>query len=474
MRSKRTYPQTQNFLLSVVFLGDALVSYLGLTLGYLIRVKSPIRKIGIEPVTLNFENYQPVLLLGTIFLIVTYCAIKLYDSKLLLRPHRAATVILRGTFYWFMAFLGFSLAFRFEPAISRIFAALSSITCVSAMITWRYVFYYGISKSSFRDRLTQNVAIIGWNADAERLVEAIDKDENHPYKIIGIISTNPDDSNNPRKFLGERLIGEFKDLNEILKKYPIDIVAVADLSLNNEKILETVDSCERLYVHFKIVPSFFQIFVSSLNMQTISGVPILGIESLPISHIANQYLKRAVDIVGGLVGFLGSLPFMLVAALIIKKQSPGPFIYRQTRTGMDGKLFTIYKLRSMRIDAEKDGKNWTVANDPRRLPFGAFMRKWNLDELPQFWNVIIGDMSLVGPRPERPELISKFEHEIPHYNPRHIVRPGITGWAQVNGLRGNTSLVDRIKYDLYYIENWSIWFDLQIMLLTFVKRDNAY
>jgi len=235
-----------------------------------------------------------------------------------------------------------------------------------------------------------------------------------------------------------------------------------------------VQTCERLYVQFKIIPSFFQIFVSNLRMQTISGVPILGVEALPVTHVANQTAKRAIDILGGLVGFLGSLPIMAIMALIIKKQSPGPIIYSQVRTGLHGRPFTIYKLRSMRLDAEKTGAQWCVQDDPRRLPIGAFMRKWNIDELPQFWNVLKGDMSLVGPRPERPELIKKFEHEIPHYNPRHEVRPGITGWAQVNGLRGNTSLVDRIKYDLYYIENWSIWFDFQIMLLTFVKRDNAY
>jgi exopolysaccharide biosynthesis polyprenyl glycosylphosphotransferase len=371
-------------------------------------------------------------------------------------------------------FLGLTLAFRFEPAISRIFAALSCVTSAITMVSWRYMFYHWISNSSWRDRLTQRVVLIGWNPEAERLVEAIDKDDNHPYEVIGVVATKSADAANPRQFLGERLLGDFNNLENILKQHPVDIAAVSDLDLTSEQILETVHVCERLYVQFKIVPSFFQIFVSSLRMQTISGVPILGVEALPVTHVANQAVKRGVDILGGMVGFFGSLPIMIALAMIIKKQSPGPVIYRQVRTGLHGKTFTIYKLRSMRLDAEKTGAQWCVQDDPRRLPIGAFMRKWNLDELPQFWNVLKGDMSLVGPRPERPELIAKFEHEIPHYNPRHEVRPGITGWAQVNGLRGNTSLVDRIKYDLYYIENWSIWFDFQIMILTFVKRDNAY
>jgi lipopolysaccharide/colanic/teichoic acid biosynthesis glycosyltransferase len=165
---------------------------------------------------------------------------------------------------------------------------------------------------------------------------------------------------------------------------------------------------------------------------------------------------------------------MLVLTVLITRESPGSVIYRQVRTGRNGKPFTIYKLRSMRLDAERNGAQWAVANDDRRLKIGAFMREWNLDELPQFWNVLKGDMSLVGPRPERPELIEKFEHEIPHYNPRHTVRPGVTGWAQVNGLRGNTSLVERINYDLYYIENWSVSFDFQIMAKTFIGAKNAY
>ena len=474
MAAKRTFPRTQNYLLTLLFAGDIFFCYGGLTLGYLLRVKTPLRHVGVEPVNLNFEIYQPLLWLGTLFLCITYSLLKLYDSRLLLRPHRSISIIMRGTFTWFLAFLGFSLVFRFEPSISRIFVALSCITCMAAMIAWRYAFFYSISNSKWRDRFTQRIVLIGWNSDAERLVEAIDKDENHPYRILGVITTQAEDARNPRKFLGERLLGEFKDLENILAANPVDIAAVADLDLTKDQMLDTVHACERLYVQFKIVPGFFQIFVSSLRMQTISGVPILGVEALPITFLANQWTKRAVDLLGGLVGFVGSLPLMVVLAFIIKKQSPGPVVYRQTRTGIHGKTFTIYKLRSMRLDAEAAGAQWCVADDPRRLPIGAFMRKWNLDELPQFWNVLRGDMSLVGPRPERPELISKFEREIPHYNPRHEVRPGLTGWAQVNGLRGNTSLVERIKYDLYYIENWSIWFDFQIMLLTFLRRDNAY
>jgi exopolysaccharide biosynthesis polyprenyl glycosylphosphotransferase len=210
-------------------------------------------------------------------------------------------------------------------------------------------------------------------------------------------------------------------------------------------------------------------------MQTISGVPILGVETLVSQSLTNQLIKRSTDILGALVGLTLSLPLMVVLAALVKRESPGPAVYRQIRVGLHGKPFTIYKLRSMHLDAEtQSGARWAQPQDPRRLKIGAFMREWNLDELPQFWNILIGDMSLVGPRPERPELIAQFAYVIPHYTPRHEMRPGLTGWAQVNGLRGNTSLTERIRYDLYYIENWSFWFDVQILVLTFSHRQNAY
>ncbi len=474
MANKRSYPRTQNTLLLALFLGDLLFAYVGLTLGYLLRVKSPLGNLGVEPTVIDFEQYQPLLWLGSAFILLVMGYQGLYDARLLLRPHRALNHIMRGIFFWIVAFLGFSLVFRLEPSISRYFVLFSALTTFGALIAWRYTLYYALSNSTWRQRLTQRVLIIGWSGDAERLVEAIDRDENHPYEVVGVVTVDEQAMSNPRQFLGERLLGSIEDLEQILGRQDIDIAVLADLDLPKDRVFGLMNLCERLYVSLKIVPSFFQVFVSNLRMQTISGVPILGIEELPIAKFYNQFLKRGVDILGGLFGLFCSLPVILALTIIIRRESPGPVIYRQTRTGLHGRPFTIYKLRSMRLDAEKDGAQWAQAGDPRRLKIGAFMREWNLDELPQFWNVLKGDMSLVGPRPERPELIKQFEREIPHYNPRHEVRPGVTGWAQVNGLRGNTSLVDRIRYDLYYIENWSIWFDIQIMLLTFFKRDNAY
>jgi exopolysaccharide biosynthesis polyprenyl glycosylphosphotransferase len=255
----------------------------------------------------------------------------------------------------------------------------------------------------------------------------------------------------------------------------VDIVVVMDLDLSSSDLYDISLLCERKYLELKMASSMFQTFQSSLHLETIAGFPLLGGSELRINQIQSRILKRSMDLAGGLALFAASAPVMLVLMILIKRESPGPVIFRQTRTGKGGRPFTILKLRSMRLDAEKlTGSIWATKNDPRRLRIGSFMREWNLDELPQFWNVIKGEMSLVGPRPERPELIENFERTIPHYNPRHMVKPGITGWAQVNGLRGDTSLTERIRYDLFYIENWSVAFDIQILVMTLIKRENAY
>ncbi|MEO0416320.1 MAG: sugar transferase, partial [Verrucomicrobiota bacterium] len=232
--------------------------------------------------------------------------------------------------------------------------------------------------------------------------------------------------------------------------------------------------CEKEMVDFKLVPTCFRVLVSGLHLESIGGIPVMGISKLPLHSALNQYIKRAFDIIGALAGLALTAPIIAVFGLIIYRESPGPIFYRQRRLGANGTLFDMVKLRSMKLNAESDGKvGWTVKDDPRRLKIGELMRKWNIDEVPQFWNVLMGHMSLVGPRPERPELIERFKEEIPHYQARHNIKPGITGWAQVNGLRGDTDLSERVRFDLHYIENWNIIFDIQIMFLTFFKREGA-
>jgi exopolysaccharide biosynthesis polyprenyl glycosylphosphotransferase len=241
-----------------------------------------------------------------------------------------------------------------------------------------------------------------------------------------------------------------------------------------DRIPELAAHCQKEMVEFKIIPTYFPILLSAIHVETVCGTPILGVDRLPLNFFHLRVLKRLVDIGGAIVGLILTAPIIAAFCAIVYWESPGPVFYRQTRMGRKGKPFQIIKIRSMRLDAEKAGKpGWTTANDPRRLRIGALMRKWNIDELPQFWNVLKGEMSLVGPRPERPELIQNFKHEIEHYNARHTVKPGVTGWAQVNGLRGDTDLSERIRHDIYYMEHWSPLFDLRIIILTFFRHQNA-
>jgi exopolysaccharide biosynthesis polyprenyl glycosylphosphotransferase len=456
-----------------LLIGDMLVSFCGLTLGYLLRFHSPLTSIGQAPQNITYEAYQPLLWLGTIFLVLSYSYFGLHEPHIVLRPRRSAFLILRSQFIWFLAFLGFSLAVRFTPDVSRLFVIYSCAASLLCMVSWRYFLHQIVTRTKIRDRLNRSILVIGWSNEAEKLVDAILTDPHHPYTLDGILADFPADT--PRNLRQIPHLGCPAELEELITKRRFEIIIIGDDSFSREQMLNIANVAERNYIQIKLLPSFFQIFVSSLRMQTISGVPILGIDELPITQAHNQLLKRTTDIIGGIVGLLGAMPIMLILSWLVYRESPGPVLYKQTRTGLRGRNFTIYKLRSMRLDAETaGGAQWAQSGDTRRLKIGAFMREWNLDELPQFWNVLIGDMSLVGPRPERPELIKKFEIEIPHYNPRHEVRPGLTGWAQVNGLRGNTSLVERIKFDLCYIENWSYIFDWQIMFLTFFRRKNAY
>jgi exopolysaccharide biosynthesis polyprenyl glycosylphosphotransferase len=274
---------------------------------------------------------------------------------------------------------------------------------------------------------------------------------------------------------GVKRIESFRAIRRSLQPLAVDVVLVADGNVPVEHWETLASLCEKELIQFKVVPSYFSILVSGLYLETLSGIPILGLSRLPLDRMFNKLVKRLLDIGGATVGLLLSAPLIAIFGALVYIESPGPILYRQRRIGRNGKIFHMLKIRSMRLDAEKDGKvGWSTKDDPRRLRVGAFMRKWNIDEIPQFWNVLKGEMSLVGPRPERPELIRNFKDEIPHYNARHTVKPGITGWAQVNGLRGDTDLTERISHDLYYVEHWNVLFDIQLMFMTILKNKNAH
>ena len=299
-------------------------------------------------------------------------------------------------------------------------------------------------------------------------------DDRLPYHIVGAVRAADDRFAVPLP-RGVRVRGDYGDVREVLAEQAVDVVLVCDPDPSRDALVALANLCEKELVDFKVVPSCFQILLSGLHLETVSGVPVLGISRLPLDSPFAAFAKRAVDLIGGVVGLLLGAPLIAVFGLFVYLESPGPIFYRQRRSGRNGRDFFIVKIRSMKLDAEGAGQRpgWTQQDDPRRLRVGAFMRRWNIDEVPQFLNVLRGEMSLVGPRPERPEFTVDFKEEIPHYNARHTVQPGITGWAQVNGFRGDTDLSERVKCDLFYMENWSLLLDFQIMFMTFWKRQNA-
>ncbi len=468
-------PRDKNLGERVIILSmicDSFVIAAAMVFSFWLRFHTVIRDYTVVA-DITFRDYAGYAAIGAISMIMTLAYRQFYGRSVILRYRRVARQILEASLLWVMGFLSISLILKFEPPVSRLYVIISGMTILLGLLFSRWLLNLVVHRSSMVASLRQRVVFVGWNEEAERLATAFGTDQADAYELVGCVRpTGRDFFKEPED---RRLIlGDQEQIAKILEWRGIDMVMVADMNSAQSEIVALANLCEKMMVQFKVIPSYFQILVSGLHLETVSGIPILGVSSLPLDQTANIVLKRAVDIVGSVIGLLLSLPLIVIFGTIVYAESPGPILYRQRRLGRNGHEFFIFKIRSMNLNAEGPGEvGWTTKNDPRRLRIGGFIRKLNIDEVPQFWNVLKGEMSLVGPRPERPELIRNFKDEIPHYNARHNVKPGITGWAQVKGFRGDTDLGERIKCDLWYLENWTPLLDFHIMLLTFIKRENA-
>ncbi|MEO5957795.1 MAG: sugar transferase, partial [Opitutaceae bacterium] len=383
--------------------------------------------------------------------------------------YQGLALVIKGTTLWLAAYLALSLVISFQPPISRLFVPIAFVCVLGLMFIWRSLFYSVLILPGWREKIRQQVAVLGWNDEARSLAADLASQPAHPYRFRGVIVL-------PGETAPPEAIGTLDSLPAVLAENQIDVLIAARTDIPRDQLLRVVEACEHAYVEWKVIPNSFQILLSGLRLQTVGRLPVLGVDELSINKLFNRVFKRLADAVGAFVGLVLSAPVVAVLSLLIKRESPtGPVFFQQTRIGASHRQFTLWKLRSMQPDAASHdaAHQSTSPHDERVLRIGAFMRRWNLDELPQFWNVLRGDMSLIGPRPERPYHVDRLSTEIPHYLPRHLVKPGMTGWAQVNGLRGDTSIAQRIQHDIYYIENWSPWLDLQILLLTFVRWKNA-
>ncbi len=317
------------------------------------------------------------------------------------------------------------------------------------------------------------VLIVGAGEAGQIILEKIRVSPQLGYRPVGFL----DDERVGQAVLGLSVIGKVEELGAMVEQHRVDEVIVALPEASHQELLSVISRCEDGRVSIKVFPDVFQLMASEVNIGDLNGLPLLTMRDVAMRGW-RLTIKRIMDIVISAIVLVFISPLMFAIALLVKLDSRGPAMYWQERMGLDAKPFPCLKFRSMRVDAEQStGPVWAKQDDPRRTRLGGFLRKYSLDELPQFINVFLGQMSLVGPRPERPVFVDQFRQMVPRYMERHREKAGITGWAQVNGLRGDTSIWERTKYDLYYIEHWSLWLDFKIMIVTLIQilRDpNAY
>ncbi len=319
------------------------------------------------------------------------------------------------------------------------------------------------------------VLLIGYSGSATSYIDKILLNPQWGYVIRGILDDNIERGTD---YKGIKVLGTIDNLPLILPENKLDEITITLPLGQYGRLKEIVNQCEKSGVHTKFIPDYAGVIPNRPYTEDIQGLPVVNIRRIPLNITLNNVVKRLVDIVGSIFGIIVASPVMIVSAILIKATSNGPVIFAQERVGLHNKPFRMYKFRTMIEQSEaEEAKGWTTKDDPRVTKVGKFLRRTSLDELPQLFNIFVGQMSLVGPRPERPQFVEKFKEEIPRYMIKHQVRPGLTGWAQINGLRGDTAIDKRIEYDLYYIENWTLEFDIKILFLTVFRgfiNKNAY
>ncbi len=321
----------------------------------------------------------------------------------------------------------------------------------------------------------KHILLVGYSRAAEQYIDRIQENPQWGYNVRGVLDDN---IARGTSYKGVKVIGSIGNLNYILPQNSLDEIAITLGLKEYDKLEKIVAECEKSGVHTKFIPDYGNIIPTKPYTEDLLGLPVINIRYVPLSNTFHALLKRLMDIIGSILCIIVFSPVMLFSAILVKTTSKGPLIFKQERVGLHNKPFQMYKFRTMYVQTEEEEqKGWTTKNDPRITKCGGFLRKTSLDEFPQLFNVLKGDMSLVGPRPERPQYVEKFREEIPRYMIKHQVRPGMTGWAQVNGYRGDTSIRKRIEHDLYYIENWTLGLDIKILVLTVFKgfiNKNAY
>ncbi len=464
----------QFFVLVMVFT-DMVMAASAFALAYGLRLLIPIPRAAQEIRTL--VDYLPMLGIHTFSVLLVLLFARLYTLNRASRIDEFYSVVISASLGTFLGIAFASMTLR-DFSIGRdysramvLYAWLSSIL----LITLGRLF-----NSWLRNYLTRRgwgrrrVMVVGTGDIARMILQKILWSPELGYDVIGAIANN---GANVESLLGVPVIGGVRHLRDLIDEHQIEEVIIAlPEETSHQEILWLISECERGRVTIRVYPDLFQIMAGPVSIGEMGGVPLLTVRDIA-QQGWRRVAKRIMDLVGAGVGLILFSPLMMFTAVLIRLESPGPVFYVQERMGLDARSFPMLKFRSMRADAEKTGPGWTTEDDPRRTKIGSLMRRTNLDEVPQFINVLLGQMSLVGPRPERPVYVEQFRRSIPRYMERHREKSGMTGWAQINGLRGDTSIVERTKYDLWYIENWSLFLDVKILIRTIMQlfdSPNAY
>lgn len=462
----------QKLIHRVQFWLDGIAIVLSYFIAWFIKFRTKIfsSEIGV----LSFETYMFALVFVVPSYLVLYAAAHLYNDKSIQRFRVEFVNIIKANVYGLLVFLTVLYVVN-QPHFSRSMLFVFFLLNILISMMFKalvYVFLFSIRRSGFN---IKHVLLVGYSETAKAYIERILYYREWGYKICGIL-----DDTVPvgEQYKGIAVIGRIDELSNYLEENRFDEIGITLRIDEYGKLREIVNICEKSGVHTQFIPDYNQIIPTRPYTEDLMGMPVINIRYVPLSNTMNALVKRLMDIMISMIGILVTAPIMLGVAIAIKLSSKGPLIYKQERVGLHNERFMMYKFRSMKVqDVAEEKKAWTTKDDPRVTGVGKFIRRTSLDELPQLFNILKGDMSVVGPRPERPFFVEKFKEEIPRYMIKHQVRPGLTGWAQVNGYRGDTSITKRIEYDLYYIENWTISFDIKIMLLTFFKgfvNKNAY
>ena len=440
---------------------DAVMIALAFLIAYLLRAESakvdPNVKLG------AFSDYAGMLIVQVIAIIIVAFSSRLY--------HLVRAVSKIDEFY--AVFGAVSIGTMMSVAISTLLFKSFEFDFPRVLIIYAWIFtillvtlgrwlYRAIQIQLQMSGVGRDRALIVGTGDIGQLV--LDKIHGSPhlgYEVVGFVSKNG--NGELAEVGGVPVLGRTEELPLLIDQHQIDEVIIALPEAAHDEVLDLISKCSKAALSIKVFPDVFQIIANQVSIDDLGGLPLLSIRDVRLRGW-RVTVKRLMDFTGSAIGLVLLSPLMFLVAIAIKLESPGSVFYVQERMGLDAKPFLMIKFRSMRQDAEANGPGWTKQNDPRRTRLGTILRKLNVDELPQLINVLLGDMSLVGPRPERPMYVEQFMRTIPRYMERHKEKAGITGWAQVNGLRGDTSIAERTKYDLWYIENWSVLLDLKIII----------